>query len=298
MLSEFFKLRGGQYQVETADNGAVALDKYSKFKPAVVVLDLAMPVMSGDEALTKLLKLDKEAVVIISSASGSKEDIEYYLHKGASGFITKPVSPQKVLEKIQDVLIFSKRGNELVILFNLVTDQTQAALRSLLGTNVSLVMKDVETISSKQANVSNSSFTSSKTMRVPEIEDPIHVEVASTDIAVVTDFEGRINGSVISVIDNDDFYVMIHKNNTTIRDQEDFFEFFNIINSKVVAQLADSTHFKLNYMPPRPYEKEEDSRVEGKELTKVSYEITIMGRTIPFVEYLWCNIVHLFKNGF
>ncbi|GFN40661.1 MAG: hypothetical protein YK1309IOTA_2200003, partial [Marine Group I thaumarchaeote] len=121
MLTEFFKLRGDQYQVETADNGAAALDKYSKFKPAVVVLDLAMPVMSGAETLNKLLKLDKDAVVIISSASESKQDIEHYLEKGAQGFVPKPCSPQLVLEKIRDVLIFSRLNKELVTLFSIVT---------------------------------------------------------------------------------------------------------------------------------------------------------------------------------
>jgi len=297
-LSRFFKLQGEQYQVETTDNGANALDKYSKFKPDVVVLDLAMPVMSGGETLDKLLRLDENARVIIASASESKENLEHYLKKGALGFISKPYSPQKLLEKIDDVLIFSKSNRELVTLFSLVTDQTKIALRDIVGTDVSLVMKDVETLTNNQSNVFSSSFTPSTIVRVPKIEEPVHIEVAPKNLGVVTEFEGRTDGSVVSFISQDDFHALTGRDAITGKGKEDFLEFFNIINSKLVSQLADSTHFKLDTKPPRLYEKDKDSRVEGKDLTKASYEISWNGRTIPFVEYVWCNIVHLFKDGF
>ncbi len=299
MLTEFFKLRGDEYQVETADNGAAALDKYSKFKPAVVVLDLAMPVMSGAETLDKLLKLDKDAVVIISSASESKEDIEHYLEKGARGFVPKPCSPQLVLEKIRDVLIFSRLNKELVTLFSIVTDTTQIALRDIVGADLSLVMKDVETITNKPSNVSPSSSTMRGGEKLEiEKQEPVHIEVAPENLAVVSEFEGRLDGSVISVISKEDFPALTGIEVITGIVQEKTLEFFNAINQKFVSQLADSTHFKLDAKPPRLYEKDKDSRVEGKDLTKATYEISWKGKTIPFVEYVWCDLVHLFQDRF
>ena len=299
MLTEFFKLRGDEYQVETADNGAAALDKYSKFKPAVVVLDLAMPVMSGAETLDKLLKLDKDAVVIISSASESKEDIERYLKKGARGFIAKPCSPKHLLEKIKDMLIFSGRNKELVMLFSIVADKTQMALCDMIGADLSLGMKDVETITNKPLNVFNpsSNIQRSTIVRTAK-QEPVHIEVAPENLAMVSEFSGQLNGSVISVISKEDLHVLTGTEVIAGIVQEKTIEFFNIINQKFVSHLSDSTHFKLNSTPPRLYEKDKDSRVEGTDLTKVTYEISWNGQTIPFVEYVWCDIVHLFQDGF
>jgi len=58
MITTFFKLEDGDYEVETAENGAVALSKYETFKPDIVIMDISMPVMDGIEALTQLRKKD------------------------------------------------------------------------------------------------------------------------------------------------------------------------------------------------------------------------------------------------
>ncbi|GFN39826.1 MAG: putative response regulatory domain-containing protein [Marine Group I thaumarchaeote] len=298
-LARFFKLQGEQYQVEIADNGAAALDKYSKFKPVVVVLDLAMPVMSGAETFDRLLKLDKDVVVIIASASDSQEDIEHYLNKGARGFISKPYSPQKLLEKIKDVLIFCKHNKELVMLFNLVTNKTKTALRDMVGADLSLVMKDVETITNNPSNVSPSSSTMRGGEKLEiEKQEPVHIEMAPENLAVVSEFEGRLDGSVISVISKEDFPALTGIEVITGIVQEKTLSFFNVINQRFVSQLADSTHFRLYSKPPRLYEKDKDGRVEGKDLTKATCEISWKGQTIPFVEYVWCNMAHLFTDGF
>jgi len=249
--------------------------------------------------LDKLLKLDKDAVVIISSASESKKDIEHYLNKGARGFVPKPCSPQQVLEKIRDVLIFSKCNKELVTLFSIVTGSTQITLRDMVGADLSLVMKDVETITNKPSNV----FPSSSTIRGGEKleiekQEPVHIEVAPENLAVVSEFEGQLVGSVISVVSKEDFPALTGMKVITGIVQEKTLEFFNIINQKFVCQLADSTHFKLDSKPPRLYEKDKDGRVAGKDLTKATYEISWKGKTIPFVEYVWCDLVHLFQDSF
>ena len=67
-----FKLNLNGYTVFTADNGKVGLDVAEKHKPQLILLDLRMPIMSGDEMLEKLRQTDWGAdirVVILTNIS-------------------------------------------------------------------------------------------------------------------------------------------------------------------------------------------------------------------------------------
>jgi CheY-like chemotaxis protein len=79
------------HEVLEAEDGQVALEKWSEFSPDIVYLDVLMPRMSGPDLL-KNLPLDKRAstkVILMSAFAG-----EYDLHKaralGADLFIPKP----------------------------------------------------------------------------------------------------------------------------------------------------------------------------------------------------------------
>ena len=64
------------YEVELAERGEEALDKISRSKPDVVILDLRMPGMGGLEVLERIREEDKELPVIISTAYGEyKRDL-------------------------------------------------------------------------------------------------------------------------------------------------------------------------------------------------------------------------------
>jgi len=138
-LSEFLKLKGDQYNVDTADNGALAIDKYSKFKPDVVVLDLSMPIMDGIETLTRILKIDKNANVIVASAADAQERIETCLQKGALGYIAKPFSAEELLETIKNAL-GSVNDSALVTLFTLVRSKIEGSISKIVGKTVSVVL--------------------------------------------------------------------------------------------------------------------------------------------------------------
>jgi len=91
MASKFFKMQGDNYEVEIANNGAEAVAKYSTFQPNVVILDLAMPVMDGEETLTRIISMDKTATIIIATASGSQDKIDECLKKGSTRICRKTI---------------------------------------------------------------------------------------------------------------------------------------------------------------------------------------------------------------
>lgn len=64
------------YEVELAERGEEALDKISRSKPDVVILDLRMPGMGGVEVLERIREQDKELPVIMCTAYGEyKRDL-------------------------------------------------------------------------------------------------------------------------------------------------------------------------------------------------------------------------------
>ena len=62
-----FKFENEGYDVQTAENGRLGLELAQSFKPDIVLLDLMMPEMNGDEMLTLMRKTDwgKDIKVII-----------------------------------------------------------------------------------------------------------------------------------------------------------------------------------------------------------------------------------------
>lgn len=89
-------------EVITAVNGQEGYDKALAEKPDFILMDATMPVLSGIEALEKL-KADpatKEIPVMMLSADAGKDNIDRAIQLGAIKFITKPFTPEGLIENI------------------------------------------------------------------------------------------------------------------------------------------------------------------------------------------------------
>jgi len=87
-----------------AENGEEGLKKFEKEKPAIVLLDLRMPGISGMDVLRQLKKKDKNVKVIVVSIVRKQESIDEALKLGASAYITKPVTKEKLIPEIKKCL--------------------------------------------------------------------------------------------------------------------------------------------------------------------------------------------------
>ena len=94
------------YTVDTFDNAQAFLNNALDISPAVVLLDMRMPGLTGLELQTKLLSIGRRTpIVFISGESEKTEIIEAFRH-GAIDFVLKPFSRDKlclVLEKAMDI---------------------------------------------------------------------------------------------------------------------------------------------------------------------------------------------------
>jgi CheY-like chemotaxis protein len=99
-------LNGANYRVITAIHGKDALELYEKHREEIrlVILDLLMPGMSGEECLRALLRMDPNSRVLMVSGyheEGMAEDLKA---AGAKGFIWKPFDMPRMLEKIRRII--------------------------------------------------------------------------------------------------------------------------------------------------------------------------------------------------
>lgn len=95
---------GGHLVVDEAANGEQAIEMYQKYVPDVVTMDITMPVMDGIEALARIMACDVKAKVIMVSALGQQHKVMEALDAGAKGYILKPITKEKILAVIQQVI--------------------------------------------------------------------------------------------------------------------------------------------------------------------------------------------------
>lgn len=101
-----FRLETNNYDVITANDGAVCLEKTKTEAPDVILLDLVMPVMDGYEASRRLKQMPeaKDIPVILFTASYAKDIEKKAEDLGAFDYIVKPFQPEELLKKIAQAL--------------------------------------------------------------------------------------------------------------------------------------------------------------------------------------------------
>ncbi|QDZ23771.1 signal transduction histidine kinase [Chloropicon primus] len=98
--------------VSAAGNGQEALDKCAETKYDVILMDITMPVMSGDEAVKRLRESGWDQAVIALTANAMESDKLKYLEAGMDAVLTKPCRMDNLKKVIVEQLI--KRRNPIV----------------------------------------------------------------------------------------------------------------------------------------------------------------------------------------
>jgi UDP-3-O-[3-hydroxymyristoyl] N-acetylglucosamine deacetylase len=100
------------FAVCTAKDGKEGLAIFKKEKPRIVLLDIWMPEMDGLEVLSLMREADPEAAVIVISGHGTISTAVEAVKMGATDFLEKPLSIEKVLEVISRALAGRGNGKE------------------------------------------------------------------------------------------------------------------------------------------------------------------------------------------
>ena len=93
--------------IAQARNGREAVQLAKKFRPDVVVMDIAMPLLNGFEATRQILKSDPSTKILVLSAHSDVEYVERVTALGASGYLLKQSSGPVLSKAIREV----QKGN-------------------------------------------------------------------------------------------------------------------------------------------------------------------------------------------
>lgn len=89
------------YEVNEAENGQEAINKYQSYQPDLVLMDITMPVMDGITATKEIKSLDPNAKVVMVSALGQQTMVIEAIKAGAKDFVVKPFEPDKILSTVR-----------------------------------------------------------------------------------------------------------------------------------------------------------------------------------------------------
>ena len=101
------RMSGIQFDsTEEAGNGVEALEKLNSAPVDVILCDVNMPEMNGDELVKKVREMDscKDTKIVMVSTESAQDFIDKLLAGGADDYITKPFTPDKFSEKLSPLL--------------------------------------------------------------------------------------------------------------------------------------------------------------------------------------------------
>ncbi len=98
IVAAYLKKEG--YQVWTASDGRIGLEQAKQMNPDLIILDLMLPELSGEQLLTELRQVSDVPIIILSAKTSEDERI-FGLNIGADDYLTKPFSPRELVARVQ-----------------------------------------------------------------------------------------------------------------------------------------------------------------------------------------------------
>ncbi|HSE97574.1 MAG TPA: response regulator transcription factor [Blastocatellia bacterium] len=135
------------YEVRTAPGGEEALDEIRKQLPDLIILDLAMPKMSGLEVCQRVREFSSVPIIVLS-AKGSEADKIAALDLGADDYVTKPFSLDELLARVRAVLRrrpASEANQPVLKVGDLVIEVAERRV-TVSGTEVKLTPKEFDVL--------------------------------------------------------------------------------------------------------------------------------------------------------
>ena len=101
-----FTLRFAGHEVIPTGNGAEAVEAVLRERPALIMMDVRMPIKTGYEACEELKSIPevKDIPVVFLSAKGQESEVQTGIEKGAIEYILKPFAPDQLTQKVAQLL--------------------------------------------------------------------------------------------------------------------------------------------------------------------------------------------------
>lgn len=139
------------YEIEEAEDGEAALRMAMERDYALILLDVMLPGMDGNEVCAKL-RLSKSTPVIMLTAKGEETNRVHGFESGADDYVVKPFSPREVIYRVKAII---RRSSATAYLSNSKTSSNDIVFPHLViehdahrvtagGQEISLTPKEYE----------------------------------------------------------------------------------------------------------------------------------------------------------
>lgn len=95
------------YSILEAEDGEEALDIFKNNEIDLIILDLMLPKISGEEVCQKIRQISDTAIIMLTAKSAEEDKIDGFNY-GADDYLTKPFSPRELLLRVKAILRRSK----------------------------------------------------------------------------------------------------------------------------------------------------------------------------------------------
>ncbi len=137
------------YEVEVAENGALAIELLSKKHFDLVITDMKMPFKSGSDVLQFAKETDPNIVVIIMTAYGSIESAVDAIKLGAFNYLIKPFSP----EVIETLILKASEQQKLINENEYLKEQSLSSRLIAESPSMKKILKDIEKIAISDVSI-------------------------------------------------------------------------------------------------------------------------------------------------
>jgi DNA-binding response OmpR family regulator len=109
-LKRLFESEG--YGVEVSADGKSTLEAFHKTAPAAIILDLGLPVISGQAVCREIRRQSANPPIVVVSAAVDVLDKVLLLELGANDYVDKPFSPRELLARVRAAIRHSRVNDE------------------------------------------------------------------------------------------------------------------------------------------------------------------------------------------
>jgi DNA-binding response OmpR family regulator len=110
VLEAYLERQG--FEIQSAENGVDALRKVKSFQPDLMILDLMLPDISGEE-VCRLVRMESEVPILMLTAKSAEDDRINGIIIGADDYVTKPFSPREVIVRVQAILRRTQKSHTI-----------------------------------------------------------------------------------------------------------------------------------------------------------------------------------------
>jgi DNA-binding NtrC family response regulator len=199
-----FVLKRKGYTVITAKDGLEGVRKTKESSFTLILMDIKMPRLNGVEALKRILKIQPDSIVVMTTAYSVDDLIQEALQEGAYGVIHKPVNPEEIITLLETISENMQEGNILIVDDNPGTCKAFKNILRRKGYHVIISETGEEAISQVKSNKFDIIFLDMKLPTMNGLETYLNIKKIDPEATVimVTAYRQEVDDLLQIALDN------------------------------------------------------------------------------------------------